>query len=330
MNLKDKTLLYIGPDSGNSYSRYLALQSYFKKTELASYRHLYKNLKGRVLHKFAKPLFYKQCTAFARQRFDAVKPDIVWVEMGRELNAELIEHISSLGIPLINTYSDSFTDTTSKKVSKEYNQSIPYYDAIFTPRQSDFELYKQHGAKEVLKFWKGYDSTSISNHKEDLNLDFVFAGHLEEYRGNLLKNVINKNDFNYKIYGHNWESMKLENTHPSTSFEAYATLYKNAKIGVNFFSQWANDTQNSRLFEIPGSRTFLFTEYSVDAEACFKEGEEAEFFRSEEEFSDKLKFYLKNEDKIKKIADAGYKVTSEKYTNSARIEQMISNIKAVL
>lgn len=330
MNLKDKTLLYIGPDSGNSYSRYLALQSYFKKTEIASYRHLYKNLKGRVLHKFAKPLFYNQCTSFVKQRFNAIKPDIVWVEMGRELNAEFIQYISSKDIPLINTYSDSFTDTISKKVSKGYNEAIPYYDIIFTPRQSDFKLYKNHGAKNVSKFWKGFDSTSISNKKEHLDLDFIFAGHLESYRGELLKNVVTKNNFNYKIYGHNWDTMNLENTYPSTSFKEYCTLYKNTKIGINFFSQWAKDTQNSRLFEIPGSATFLFTEYSVDAEECFKEGVEAEFFRNEEEFSDKLKYYLAHEEKLKNIAEAGFKVASAKYTNSARIEQMISKIKAAI
>jgi spore maturation protein CgeB len=265
-----------------------------------------------------------------KKTFDEVNPDIVWIEMGREINHTVIEYMKSKGAFLVNTYSDSFTDTISNKVSIQYNKSIPFYDVIFTPRESDFQLYKQYGAKRLEKFWKGFDPALISDEKsQTLDVDFIFAGHMEADRKIDLEYVLADKDFNYKIYGDGWRTSRLANVYNSLPFDQYGKIYEATKIGINYLSKWANDTQNSRLFEIPASKTMLLCEYSNDAANCFRPGIEADFFSSKEELLEKLDFYISNPIITEKITINGYRRAKQLYSNNTRVEDMLTKIHAI-
>jgi spore maturation protein CgeB len=251
--------------------------------------------------------------------------------MGREIDDEVIRYMKDNDTFLVNTYSDSFTDTVSKKVSINYNKSIKYYDIIFTPRESDFPLYESYGAKNVNKFWKGFDSNSISSFKRALiDLDFIFAGHMEKKRYEFFRYLISQQSFLYKIFGTGWKKTTLSNTYPSLPFEDYSSVYESTNIGVNFFSTWANDTQNSRLFEIPASNTLLVSERSEDALSCFEEDKEAIFFDSKEEFYDKLRFYTVNKVVADRIRERGFQKATNNYSNIARVKQMLSVISELI
>jgi spore maturation protein CgeB len=49
----------------------------------------------------------------------------------------------------------------------------------------------------------------------------------------------------------------------------------------------------------------MLSQYSADLATLFREGEEAEFFRSTEELLEKVRFYARNEGARKKIGAAG-------------------------
>ena len=56
----------------------------------------------------------------------------------------------------------------------------------------------------------------------------------------------------------------------------------------------------------------------------FKEGSEAEYFDSEEELADKIKFYLNNPRKRELIAAAGHtRCIRSGYSNQRRMQQML-------
>jgi spore maturation protein CgeB len=251
--------------------------------------------------------------------------------MGRELDAELVIEMKRSGAVLINSYSDSFTDRVTKKYSEEYNKSIPYFDLIFTPRDTDFVLYRQYGAKAVAKFWKGFDHTIISAHKTcPESFDFIFAGHMENDRCEDISYLVSKGPFRFSIYGDGWNKSRLANTYPSLEYNRYGSVYESTLIGLNYFSKVAADTQNSRLFEVPGSRTLLLTERTCDALNSFREDHEAIFFSTKEELLDKVDYYSRNRSASEGIASAGYERACREYTNEARVEQMLGNIKALL
>jgi spore maturation protein CgeB len=54
-------------------------------------------------------------------------------------------------------------------------------------------------------------------------------------------------------------------------------------------------------------RTFMLSQYTDDLASLFREGDEAEFFRSKEELLDKIKYYLKHDHIRRAVADAGYR-----------------------
>lgn len=50
----------------------------------------------------------------------------------------------------------------------------------------------------------------------------------------------------------------------------------------------------------------MLSQCTDDLDSMFKEGIEAEYFRDKEEMMDKIRYYLKHDDKREKIAKAGY------------------------
>ena len=50
----------------------------------------------------------------------------------------------------------------------------------------------------------------------------------------------------------------------------------------------------------------MLSQYTDDLDFMFKEGVEAEYSRDKEEMMDKIRYYLKHNDKREKIAKAGY------------------------
>lgn len=328
-NFRMKNLAYIGPISGNSLSRFNELKKYFDHYQHYSYHHLYNSVKGKVVNKISRRTFWEICSASLSRQITDNNFDLAWVEMGREIKPSLIRKLKNQSECLVNTYSDRFLDRKSKKFSSLYNASIKYFDVIFTPRQSDFNSYLEMGANRVEKFWKGYDDKVISSYKQEvLATDLIFLGHREEERADYLHQLVRaiRDKYSFEIYGNGWSGFFAIPTYPSIPYAEYSKAYMNAKIGLNFFSKWANDSQNSRLFEIPGSKTFLLSEYSEDAAQCFKEGEEAEFFRSPDELVDKVSYYLKNDSKREKIALNGFEKAKNNFTNRHRVTKMLELI----
>ena len=59
----------------------------------------------------------------------------------------------------------------------------------------------------------------------------------------------------------------------------------------------------------------------------FKEGQEADFFSSKEELIKKVKFYLNNDNEIKRISTAGrMRCINSKYSNDERLKKIIKKV----
>src|SRR5262249_5202317 len=75
----------------------------------------------------------------------------------------------------------------------------------------------------------------------------------------------------------------------------YARALTGAKIGIGFLRAVCHDQHTTRTFEIPACGSMLLADRTEEHRQFFREGEEADFFSSEDEFLDKAAFYCSNE-----------------------------------
>lgn len=336
-------ILYCGERAGNSLSRFEAMQRLGHTAYIISpedYLNLVPSLWRRVEWRLRDGLLVNRFNkAFVKVAL-AAEFDLVWIEKGMLVYAETLRRIKEeAGAFIVGSHSDDFLDRTSTKLSRHFDACIPLYDLIFTPRDINFDEMKRYGAQRVSKFWKGFDEAKMR--KWGLNLDeekrfrcdVLFIGHYEEFRFSCIEKLL-RQKVDLKLGGSVglWKKywpVDLSLPHIGVTEGAdFAKAYCGSKIGLNFFSRWARDTQNSRAFEIPATGTFMLCERSVDLAESFKEGREAEFFSDADELQDKITYYLENDSIRQKIAENGYRKSHEAgYSNCARTKAMLSEIE---
>ncbi len=330
-------IFYCGERRGNSLSRYEAairlghIAYLFDPNDfLFPLPKIWRSIEWRLRNGIAiKMLNMSFCNAAI-----STLPDIVWIEKGLLIyHSTILKIKSSTSAFIIGSHSDDFLDEKSNKISRHFDKSIPLYDLIFTPRDINYDELRLRGSKHVAKYWKGFDEYNIkpwslsNTERSRFSCDVIFVGHCEEFRFRCLKYLADTG-INLKIGGGLWNKQWPQGYNSyhigSTEGADFAKAYCGAKIGLNFLSEWARDTQNSRAFEIPATRTFMLSERSDDLTDCFIEGVEAEFFSSQDELVDKVFYYLKHANERDCIAQKGYeKCIKSGYSNYHRTRSML-------
>ena len=74
----------------------------------------------------------------------------------------------------------------------------------------------------------------------------------------------------------------------------------------------------------------MLAERTDDHVACFKEGEEAEFFSCNEELLDKVRYYLAHPQHRERIAAAGHqRCLKSGYSNEDRLKRMLEKVASL-
>jgi spore maturation protein CgeB len=103
-----------------------------------------------------------------------------------------------------------------------------------------------------------------------------------------------------------------------------------ARIALCFLSKLNRDTYTRRCFEIPASGTLLLSEYSDDLAGMFREGVEADYFRSPEEMIEKIRCYLDDDALRRRVAAAGrLRVVDDGHDVVSRMAQVIGWINGI-
>jgi len=117
--------------------------------------------------------------------------------------------------------------------------------------------------------------------------------------------------------------MKLE--HLPLYGDDFARACNSFKINLCFLRKINRDLQTTRSVEIPACGGFMLAERTTEHLELFKEGEEAEFFDSQEELLDKCQYYLRHESQRLRIASNGLRRCIESgYSNEKRLEQILT------
>lgn len=256
---------------------------------------------------------------------ERVRPDLLFIYRGTHITRWTLHEIKT-AIPstVLVGYNndDPFAKGHPFWLWRHFLRSLAEYDLVLAYRHHNVDDFVRAGAKQVrlLRSWfvpeRNHPVMLSSGDQTQFGCDVVFVGHYEpDQRIEYLEEVV-KNGFSLKLYGHghDWDpviakSPWLKHLRPVRLVwgEDYNKALCGAKVALCFLSKLNRDTYTRRCFEIPATQTVLLSEHSMDLATLYKEGVAADLFRSKEELVAKLRLYVKDEDRRKSVALAGYR-----------------------
>lgn len=137
-----------------------------------------------------------------------------------------------------------------------------------------------------------------------------------------------------RVWGPGWERNGFRHPdlriHPvSLLGDDYARAICSFDINLCFLRKASRDLQTQRSIEIPACGGFMLAEHTPEHEALFREGFEAEYFRSDEELINKVRYYMSHEDLRKRIAVVGReRCLRDGYSYQERLRVVLERIFA--
>lgn len=261
--------------------------------------------------------------------------DIVWIEKGNVIFPWLLRFIKQ-SLPHSKLISCSEDDMyAAHSHSLYYRWGLRYYDIVFTTKVYNLSELKLLGAKRTELFLDSYDEKIhhpyllTREEKEKFSCDVGFIGSFEQDRAERMF-YLAEHGIKIVVWGLDWGHWVGK--HPNLDVkdkhlfgEDYSKAICATKINLCFLRKINRDEVTSRSVEIPACGGFMLGERTKRHLEFFKEGEEAEFFGSDEEMLRKVKYYLAHGYKIEKIAMAGMERCKRSgYSMKAQLSEILS------
>lgn len=277
------------------------------------------------------------------------QPDIVWFYNCVHILPRTVRRLRALAPSaiLVQYANDNpFSADASFLHWRHMRRSVKECDIHLVYRDSNRYDFVQAGAKKVFQLRSYYipsDDYRVKLEPEDdrFRCDVVFAGHYEsDGRLKSLERIV-ENGHRLNLFGSGWDRAKSE-LNPSSPLWRYFPIVRavdndyrkaicGAKIALCYLSTLNRDTYTRRNFQIPAMGEFMLSQFSEDLASLFREGKEAEYFRTREEMLSKISYYLDHPAERERIADNGYKrVVADGHDVASRMRSMLSGIAACL
>jgi spore maturation protein CgeB len=282
-----------------------------------------------------------------------VRPELLFVYRGTHVFPETLRAIRSV-VPsaVIAGYSndDPFSPVASRSLWHHFLRSLPEYEIMFAYRHANVEQFLQAGARHtaLLRSWfipeRMRPVTLTAKEQKRFGSEVTFIGHYEaDGRVEMLKAIVDR-QIGLRLLGPgkregsgDWDGAirafaQMRHLIPVRPVwnEDYNSALCGAKIALCFLSKLNRDTYTRRCFEIPASGTLMLSEYSPDLATLFKEGVEADFFRSKAELVEKVEYYLTNNEARARVADAGRRrVIADGHDVVSRMREMLSCVEGL-
>jgi len=276
----------------------------------------------------------KQIIQFCRTS----KFDILWLDKGNTISPTTLTSIKRLQTEcIVAGYSpDDMTGNRNNR-SPRFLRCLPYYDIYFTTKTYCVKELENLGCPHVKFIGNAYDEHThkpvpiSDDDRRRLGGPVGFIGQWEPERAKSLA-FLAKSGIDVRVWGYTWErckprpeKLRLENK--PVWGDDYACTICSFDINLCFLRKANRDLQTTRSIEIPACGAFMLAERTDEHLALFEEGKEAEFFSSNEELLDKVKYYLAHEGERKRIAAAGReRCIKSGYSNYERLKKMMEEI----
>jgi spore maturation protein CgeB len=280
---------------------------------------------------------------------EELRPDCIWVWRGTHILAGTLREMHRRTGALLVSYcnDDPFQGKGDGRATwhpryywHRYLRSIPEYDLNFVYRPVNVPEIREAGAKSVhilMPYFipSVHRPTQLSEEEEDqFGCDVVFVGHYEpDGREEYLRSLVRAGLHVRLFGGGTWTKMVLGDL--SHSFgdirpvhgEEYAKALTGAKMCLCFLSRMNRDTYTRRCFEIPACGKLLLSERTIDLCKMFREDQEAVFFSSPQELTEKAIWLREHPDEVDRIAQAGMlRVHADGHSVDERMKQVLTRI----
>ncbi len=243
--------------------------------------------------------------------------DVLWINKGLTIKAATLRKVKQLQpqCRIVGYTTDDMCAPHNQ--SRRFLKHLPLYDLFLTMnlRGYDLEGLKALGAKHVEFTETGFDPHThrpLELSEEDrrkYGADVGFIGFYESDRAERM-NYLAEHGVAVQIIGSYWDRwpnahklLKINNT--NVWGQSYAKAICATKINLGFLRKLNRDLVTTRSVEIPACGAFMLAERTDAHLALFEEGKEAEFFDSNEEMLDKVRYYLAHPEERERIAAAG-------------------------
>ena len=246
------------------------------------------------------------------EEVNSFKPQLVWVEKALGLWPSTVENITA---PMVHYSPD---DYLGKGLFQELIlRSLRSYAVVLTTKTFNVSELLQRGARKCHYVGNAFDPEIHRPHvlpaaeKSRLGADVCFLGRWEPDREETLARLAEAG-MRLRVWGRDWARRRLPKALrpcvvPNGAYgDDYAKVISASKIVLNILSKWYRDEETTRSIEIPACCGFMLAERTPKHLEYFVEGQEAEFYATFPELLEKVRFYLRAEERRLDIARAGY------------------------
>lgn len=262
-----------------------------------------------------------------------IKPDVALIDKGLCIHRKTFDAVrtASPHCRIVGYSSDDMTVRHNR--SHDFDRHLDRYDAYITSYNTA-ELVAA-GCPRAVYCEKGFDPDTHRPMADAPTGKFrapvSFIGSYEAERAELIGGLA-RAGIPVRIWGNLWD--RWPNPVPGVTVEGrdvigddYARAISAADINLCFLRKLNRDRKTSRSFEIPACGGFMLAERTDEHLGLFKEGVEAEYFNSDDELIEKVKYYLANPEERKQIAAAGrMRCLASRYDYRSRLADAFKEI----
>jgi len=288
------------------------------------------------------------------------RPDLIWAEKQEFLRAETLQSIRAGGAKLIHFTPDPYFSLSWKR-TRLMDSAMAHFDVLVYCKSYERESYEALGKPLVYMPLGFCDQTHrpLPSSDTQWTCDVGFLGGWEPRREKFLATLA-RAGVRLKVWGGYWDFLRDGRWTPrrqiilrqlagegpfrihrdaalAATFQGdevygddYARALTGARIGLGLLRKVCPDQHTTRTFEIPACGSMLLADRTAEHRGFFQEGKEAEFFISEDELVDKVRFYTTHEALRAHIAAAGReRCLTGRYAYRYRLEHVLARIKSL-
>jgi spore maturation protein CgeB len=294
----------------------------------------------------------------------AARPQLLWAEKQEYLDPAILHHCSRVGVRTFHYNPDPYFSLSWKR-TRCADQCLPLYDVLVVTKRYELDSYRDYCSGVVVYSPLGYDPIAhvpeVRAMQRAPESDVSFVGGWEPRREALLM-AARGLACRVRVWGYGWalaqrprwdprRFIRLGRLDPESRVylgpiardlrssvmpgeglhgEIYGNMYAHAvgssAVTLGLLRKVCPDQHTTRTFEIPAMSGFMLADRTDDHLEFFDEGIEAEYFSSDDEYIDKVEFYLSRPDARRRIAHAGHdRCRRSDYSYDARIRQVLAS-----
>jgi len=277
--------------------------------------------------RFKNLYFWADYKKKVSQKIEKTSPDLILI-YSKDIPFEVLQEVRQ-SWPTAIFYPDLRQPLDPKLVS--YGQVV---DCLFLTNKTQLKQYMAQGVPHAVLCLQACDSDEhriVKTESRKWRSDVAFIGRPGQgHRVDLLKGIDSLCDL--KVWGSSeWQKWGLTCGKNRIYVKEYAKICSGAKImlGCDQFLDMECYFSN-RTWITLGCGGFLLTNYTPGLETIFTKGGHLEWYHSQEECLDLIRYYLKHDHKRQEIALKGYDYVHTYHTYDMMIDEIISYMESGL